>query len=729
MAGDNDPLENTRESSNRTSRSIDRLGAAADRAARMAGIFGEMPDSLTDLIGTTNAATRGLAYFESRFQVLQQLTSFGATFGYSLQEMELSANSAGLSLTDLANVVAEQSEHMAMLGTDMDSGLTNFLNRQASLFSRSEENVNQFGMTMNEQFRALGLTQDQITKTATDFENMYQMGRVADFRNNQHRNQQMMEYFEVLDDLSRLTGKQRDQIADELAENARRGQVQARAMMIEDDELRQEYRNQLGGMRSILGDQLGGLAEDILGPGSPQSRAAADLSVAASDYTNTLYQARAALDRGDMGAFTELMNQAKVAAMGARNQNNAQMVMYRQMNEYGNNVGIMFEETYAVANQFERMRSELEQELGRNVTDLEVFTRMQERFAEQRANRQERFANRDDVFGSLAGLSSDVQNQGMAARQTAINTAYESLTGILNGISSAFNQLNLPALFRGFEADIRAFRTGLFGGETTELSSQIESMRQMALGLGDDGVLLATQLSEVQNNLANNNLPASDRAAEEQRARDLMQAIRDLERVRVMNADNVEITQADIVNINNLREALGLDPIEPPDSTQSIGTLGNTGRLFKDFGQETMTALHGLEAVLTPDQLGHVVQRTVSGALQGAAPTFAAASNTSISMPAELTNGIRSIDGRLNTLRNLPQMMANNNGQTVDITPLEQAIMNLPASIKRPFEEALASTVGSEIANNTKMLGEIAYNTDRTNKNTKGISNDYLRGA
>jgi len=53
------------------------------------------------------------------------------------------------------------------------------------------------------------------------------------------------------------------------------------------------------------------------------------------------------------------------------------------------------------------------------------------------------------------------------------------------------------------------------------------------------------------------------------------------------------------------------------DSQYSRGTLGRTGNYFRDFGNGTLAALHGKEAVLTPDQLSETVARSADATAKG----------------------------------------------------------------------------------------------------------------
>ena len=712
-----------------TRRALNSLTSAAQRAAQITGILGELPDSLGEVTQGLGSLNKAISVYETRFQVLQNLTRYGVNFGYSMEEMERSANTAGYSLTNLANLVDQRGRDMALLGENVNNAIETFLNRNASIYSTNVDNFTSFGMNLNETLRSFGLNADEIRTTLENFETLYQTGLVARFRDDRQRNQIALEYFTVLDDLARLTGKQRDQVAEELAENARRGQVQARAMTISDPELRQTYRNELGAMRSILGDTAGALAEDILGPGSPQTRASAEFSVAADEYTNLLYEARRQLEAGQTTAFRETMRRAQVAAMAARNEDNATMAMYRARSSYGDVIGRFFEESYQAANQFENIRERLRGTSNRIVSDQEVVNEINRMFNQSREDRARAFREGDpnDLFSNIARTNNQIFTDAQQARERMINLAYDNITGVINGLNSAFRAANLGDRVTEFGNLVQSILTAGVGGPDTAIGAEAERARLDALALQTpEGVDIAAQIAQ-QMDILRGNANASDRAQAEQRLAELLAQTRTLQRANItVQAADVTLNVTDLELINALRLQQGLNPVEETQG-QSIGTLGNFGRLFRDFGTESMVPLHGIEAVLTPRQLGEVVNIAVGNTLDAAGRSIGNRQSPALAIPASFTTSIQSLDGRLNTLSNrLPQLAQNNT--TIDLSPLERAIMQLPSQMKRPFEEAI-STIGSEMEKNGQLLGEIAYNTDRTTRNTRGISGDYMRGA
>ena len=59
---------------------------------------------------------------------------------------------------------------------------------------------------------------------------------------------------------------------------------------------------------------------------------------------------------------------------------------------------------------------------------------------------------------------------------------------------------------------------------------------------------------------------------------------------------------------------------KPKEEKRAFGSFGSTGSLFEDFGAKKSVELHGMEAVVTPDQMSKLMQGSAAtgiGALAG----------------------------------------------------------------------------------------------------------------
>ena len=147
----------------------------------------------------------------------------------------------------------------------------------------------------------------------------------------------------------------------------------------------------------------------------------------------------------------------------------------------------------------------------------------------------------------------------------------------------------------------------------------------------------------------------------------------------------------------------------------STGTMGQEGKLFQNFGRETLAKLHGLEAVVTPDQMQAIVSQSALGAVQGMSSAMNESRNTSTTL-----------QGMLNTIRTIPAQVQQPE-QIQNETNIEEMMNNLTRQIRAPLEEAMKSTLVPKLE---QLVSVSTQNVEMSNKVRKGISGldgDMLR--
>jgi hypothetical protein len=152
-----------------------------------------------------------------------------------------------------------------------------------------------------------------------------------------------------------------------------------------------------------------------------------------------------------------------------------------------------------------------------------------------------------------------------------------------------------------------------------------------------------------------------------------------------------------------------------PLPSLSTGTMGQEGKLFQNFGRETLAKLHGLEAVVTPDQMQAIVSQSALGAVQGMSSAMNESRNTSTTL-----------QGMLNTIRTIPAQVQQPE-QIQNETNIEEMMNNLTRQIKAPLEEAMKSTLVPKLE---QLVSVSTQNVEMSNKVRKGISGldgDMLR--
>lgn len=142
---------------------------------------------------------------DSQIDTFRQLSSTGVTFGSSLFDAKAAATQAGLSMQTFANTISQNSESLALLGGGAAEGARTFKNVSGIV-------QKQFGP----QFSALGLQMEETAQFTADYlELQARLGR-GQKMNEQQLAQGTAGYIKQLDYLAKVTGKQREQIAQEL---------------------------------------------------------------------------------------------------------------------------------------------------------------------------------------------------------------------------------------------------------------------------------------------------------------------------------------------------------------------------------------------------------------------------------------------------------------------------------------------------------------------------------
>ena len=297
-----------------------------------------------------------------------------------------------------------------------------------------------------------------------------------------------------------------------------------------------------------------------------------------------------------------------------------------------------------------------------------------------------------------------------------IDEAYAHFEGIVTGMATLVTNLN-DMIANDAEKARQAVR-GLIDGmdiSASEFQTVVTDAVNSGNALGTAGEDLAGQLqSKFDQYLSETNpVQRAELLSEMER---ILSGINRLEsRTIRMDANNAQIT----ISGSNLR----LNPVPGQtgdDDGGRFGTIGRFGRIFKNFGLETRNfPLHGLESVLTPDQLGDLVYRTVSSTLYAANDSLSSSFDPSSAriISTTISSGMSGIEGRLNTLRNNVTNLASMNTNTLEPDQISQivtsALGSMPRDIRRGFEEALTNTIKTPI----EQL--VAVNTTNADESTK----------
>ena len=694
--------------------------------------------TLTSGLGKLNDVVK---YLEGGLGALQAFSRFGVDFDMSIGLMNRSAAGARLGLDELANIVSSNTDAFLMMGngiTGVGDGVKTFLNLQKQFFFDVGDKASEASL----QLMRLGLTTKDINETFLTYDAIEGFRRNGERVTTAQRNLAAAEFAKSLDKLSKLTGKQTDQINKEIRQKMRQGDVAAFGATLEKG-ARQDFLKATTFMTTALGPDLGQLFEDLVIRGFPDKEVAALLSTmpktadAFKEYgkvvrTGTKEQRDAAL--------------ATAAQIASQEAYTKQNIGFAQLgNRVGSEVMAMQSRVAgATATGFAEAAREVTAEMQAAGEDISkagpaFFARVQKRQEE---------LMKSPTADAGGDTPNDIKNRERLATEALLK-----LQGTASEIAQAA-QKQIDGLYRtlGESADKFAdyLRKEL---NPTVLIGDIMSTINSALGITGSGMSTAVQRAEaaVQNAIRANN---PELAAEINRLVTQVVSANESDRTKLIEALGEKIkeamsltweAQSVVINsngevvVNGVPTGRTVEPRHIPPGQRGeprdTGSLGKTGRLFENFGKQSNMLLHGIESVQTPEQTADIMKNSALGALRAVDDIFSAGNfSSSISkniiptIESIAANNVQTLNGMLNTMQNTSkQMVSNASPKGMDMGELTSSFKTAMNDIRKPIEdvakslkgpmEQLAQTAGQQLEIQQKQL-----------KGINGLNHDVLRG-
>ena len=168
-------------------------------------------------------------------------------------------------------------------------------------------------------------------------------------------------------------------------------------------------------------------------------------------------------------------------------------------------------------------------------------------------------------------------------------------------------------------------------------------------------------------------------------------------------------------------------PNANPAPDNMFGSMKAYGRLFNNYGEETMQPLHGLEAVTTPAQMADIVMNAAMGGRSALAQDIVSGITSANSTAS---NSTARIDSMLNTvssrLRDVVTTVAQDNNTSPD-TVINEFMNQLPKTLKKALEEAMGSSLRPSLEQLVNIGTQHAETSNKIRKGFSGITNDYMR--
>lgn len=683
---------------------------------------------------------------EAYLGTFRQLSQTGGGLNGDLFELKNSAAQSRLTLDQFANIVSKNSESLAALGGTVSQGTRVFTMMSKEFFDGAN------GMEgFAERLTNMGMTTEDINEQLALMGEIQQRQNLADAEVRRRTTESAVRLATEMDAMAKLTGKQKEQIEEEMMASMRKGQVEAKFRKIEMEQgaeaaaaARASYAEAMTSAQKAGPDAVAALEETFVlgGVRSEQARRGIVALGPAADAAQATFRAIAdAPLAADVGAMVTNMDAALVQRIQSAEFLDTAMLASAG-NQYGQSAATMLEN----AGQFETAISRFMQE-GMSYADAVKAAREQVA-AEQEGRRR---PGEERTVGADAGRAianaelrlkdlSAVINDELIGEDGKIKAFADELKTLSEFMATGFDRQAVEnvvspavdAAFRAIGVDVApdgpteprttdeegaeqqqtitaTMQAMLEAGELTV--DQQRTMRAILMTMLDDakaadlqaslqagaeaaGMSLDEYLKKVITEVPFDRVVEDIAQVTGQEAREVSRQARASEDAGIPLSDlmkDLETVNADTV-ILNAGTVIG-----PGFDT---GTIGKMGGLMQDFGEGTMAMLHGNEGVITAQQLEN--------------------------MAAGVSNIINNVRPRMEQAG-------------VDVGPMVQAIQELRSGMEQNISEMVSKMSSSEggevfetLNNSLKELTNL--NTQQLNtaqkqvKRLAGLGSDVFRG-
>jgi len=587
-----------------------------------------------------------IKYQEDLLERFQMITSSGALFGGSLTAMRAAAERSYMSLDDFVEVVGNNSEVFAAIGNTVDSGVKRFVNIQRRLLD------SEYGSMM----RGLGYTAKTTGEMLAFM--MRTQGLVNKDRMGSDKDiiKRTAEYATHLSVVSQLTGKRAEELQKKVEEISTDASYESflqkvgteksdifRAVMTEiaatgSEDFAKMFKNYAQGMNAPMGEMQVALMNASQGMAGPLLENIRNAILSGKSLTEVIVMTRKGL--GQVGESTgQYIDRLGLVGTALSAIGDPTIKVAQPLQRYSANLGnlnnitaetIEAERAAARARKGEADRLQKAQENIRNFGNsmmmlvskiiepitphLNLFAKAFEGVARTIGEAFVSIVTDPKFIESIDGVvgwfkkSFDTLKNSKTMGDLIVNLGLvliDGFKGLWNRIEPVWTGIVVPtgkALFMDMLTSLMNAIKGYFGLGTIGIYEKAQATlerltRKAATPEGLTFLERTVELKGAQQDIAANK-EAYDAAIKEQKA--------------ASDARWAAIKVSTEEAIAKLRSPAAAQ--QTP--SRAMGSLGMTGKLFENWGAGTDVTLHGKEAVVTPEQMGGIVNNSLASGIE-----------------------------------------------------------------------------------------------------------------
>ena len=428
--------------------------------------------SAVPVLGSTfqslaNVGADAASYFESGITAFEHLSKVGGGLSGNLIQLRTSVTDSRLGLAGFAELVISNSKDLVRFAGGVDGG--------AKAIGTIGQALRDTGMDVR--FRELGYSTEELTGFTVKYlaQNQRSM-RLQGLSTNQQI-QQAAKYAKSLTIISKLTGKNAEDMQNEINQRKKSGATQASLQLA-------ERRGAVGASKAYEGAQAAlqqaapvvqDLLDDLIQTGVPMSEATKNFASLNSETYGLLEEAAAATKRGDIALAKELSEKAAAeAAAFAQSEEGLRLAALAQVSDVAKTQADAFEEIGPIIDRVKGNIEGLEGITGDTATFLRAWNDTLKAATDQTAAQFDGMAEGGEIRRTI-GAAQRAQTDVTVEAQRTVNRA------------ALGAEVDYEDQMREFQDDVQ---TGAATNFTKELIEKVDALTGNILKLNDDKALI-----------------------------------------------------------------------------------------------------------------------------------------------------------------------------------------------------------------------------------------------